>query len=297
MEENITKKDYTLPVSIIISAVLIAGAWVYSADLKSSLPPRSSSKTAASLLERVAPAQGLKLSATWGDLGQKLTETGVLDGQKFEQILASRGELTDEAKKLLYDADNGQIKITLGNAGLWLNLFWALGLANKNDILEKGPMSNPAYGGADRFASTGGWTIAQGNVMDHFSQHDFLKLTEEQQKKAAEAAQNIYRPCCNNPTHFPDCNHGMAMLGLLELMAAQDANLKDMYTAALAVNSYWFPDQYLTIAKYLNTNNIKIGEVSPEKILAGNFSSASGFEQVKNKISGPETENKGACGV
>ena len=28
-------------------------------------------------------------------------------------------------------------------------------------------------------------------------------------------AKGIYRPCCNNSTYFPDCNHGMAMLGLL----------------------------------------------------------------------------------
>src|SRR3989344_4220246 len=60
----------------------------------------------------------------------------------------------------------GKLEITRENAGLLLNLFWALGLANKNEILEKGEMANPKYGGVGNFASTGGWTIAQGNAME-----------------------------------------------------------------------------------------------------------------------------------
>ena len=40
-------------------------------------------------------------------------------------------------------------------------------------------------------------------------------------KIVEEIAGNIYRPCCGNSTAFPDCNHGMAMLGLIELMVSQ----------------------------------------------------------------------------
>src|SRR3989344_6501798 len=65
-----------------------------------------------------------------------------------------------------------------------LNMFWALGLANKNDILEHGPMIDPQYGGAGGFASTGGWTLAQGNAMDHYSMNQLITLTPEQQKMA-----------------------------------------------------------------------------------------------------------------
>jgi len=37
-------------------------------------------------------------------------------------------------EKLLYDKNNGEIKITPENSGTLLNLFWALGLGNKNEI-------------------------------------------------------------------------------------------------------------------------------------------------------------------
>ena len=40
------------------------------------------------------------------------------------------------------------------------------------------------------------------------------------------------------------------MLGLLELMASQGLSEEEMYKYALIVNSYWFPDTYLAIAKY-----------------------------------------------
>ena len=133
----------------------------------------------------------------------------------------SQGGLDEETKKLLYQSGNGNLKITEENSGKILNLLWAFGLGNKNEILLKGPMMDPQYGGAGRFASTGGWTIAKGSAMEHYSNHEFIKLTKEQQTLVENVSQNIYRPCCGNSTYFPDCNHGMAMLGLLELMASE----------------------------------------------------------------------------
>ena len=87
--------------------------------------------------------------------------------------------------------------------------------------------------------------------MDHYNRHIFFKLTPEQQALVDKVSRGIYRPCCNNSTHFPDCNHGMAMLGFLELMASQGVSEQDMWKAALAVNSYWFPDTYINIATYI----------------------------------------------
>ena len=63
--------------------------------------------------------------------------------------------------------------------------------------------------------------MAKGDAMEHYSKHALIALTAEEQDLVNRVSLNIYRPCCNNPTYFPDCNHGMAMLGLLELMAAQ----------------------------------------------------------------------------
>lgn len=121
-----------------------------------------------------------------------------------------------------------------------LNLLWALGLSNKNEILEKGEMVDPRYGGPQNFASTGGWTLAKGSAMDHYSMHSYFDLTQEEQERVDSVSREIYRPCCSNSAHFPDCNHGMAVLGLLEFLASQGANESEMRSAALAANDYWF---------------------------------------------------------
>ena len=73
--------------------------------------------------------------------------------------------------------------------------------------------------------------------MDHYSRHTLIKLTQKQQALVDTVSRGIYRPCCGNSAHFPDCNHGMAMLGLLERMASQGASEQDMWKAALTVNS------------------------------------------------------------
>ena len=124
-----------------------------------------------------------------------------------------------------------------------LNMFWAFGLANKNEILEQGPMMDPQYGGAGKFASTGGWTLAVGDAMNHYSMHELITLTPEQQDLVERASKNIFRPCCGNSTYFPDCNHGMAMLGIFELLASQGKSEQELYDTAKTVNEIWFPPQ------------------------------------------------------
>lgn len=46
----------------------------------------------------------------------------------------------------------------------------------------------------------------------------------------------------------------MAILGLLELMASQGATIDQMFETAKYVNAYWFPQQTLEVAIYLQTN-------------------------------------------
>lgn len=296
------KKDYLLPASILISVIIIAGAWVYTTGLKSQqnqsetkIQPQTEVATSA-LEQKVLPSEGVVLPVRWGDLGAKLVSAGAIDADKFKAIYEQRGVFTEEYKNLLLGQNDGKLKITKDNAGYLLNLFWALGLASKNPILDSGEMTNKAYGGAQNFASTGGWTIAKGNPMDHYSRHMFFVLTPEQQALVDKVSRGIYRPCCNNSTHFPDCNHGMAMLGFLELMASQGVNEQDMYKAALAVNSYWFPDTYLTIATYMENKGVEWNDVSPQEVLGVNYSSASGYARVSSEVIQPQQEQRG-CGV
>src|SRR3989338_4189784 len=108
-------------------------------------------------------AQKTAWALDWGDLGSKMLEAGVID------------------KKLLYGTHNKNLIISEKNSGMMLNMLWAFGLANENPILENGPMMDPKYGGAGNFASTGGWNLAKGSAMNHFSMHKFVTLTPEQQ--------------------------------------------------------------------------------------------------------------------
>src|SRR3990167_1562353 len=161
-------------------------------------------------------------------------------------------------------------------------------------------MANPKYGGAGNFASTGGWTIAQGNAMEHYSRHKFFDLTPEQQTLVDKVSKGIYRPCCGNSVHFPDCNHGMAMLGLLELMASQGVSEQDMWKTALEVNSYWFPDTYLTIATYMKNKGVEWKDVDPQEMLGANYSSAQGYARIASQVTAPASsgsEGGSGCAV
>ena len=289
------KKENFLPLSIVISALILGGSWAYT---HGGIKQQASVGEALIDENSVIPQEGVELPITWGNMGAQMVEKGVIDSTQYESLYSDRGGMDDEMKKILYGSDNGKIKMTPENAGFLLNVFWALGLGNKNPILENGPMSDPQYGGAGNFASTGGWTIAKGDAMDHYSKYNFVILTSAQQSLVERVSQGIYRPCCGNSVYFPDCNHGMAMLGLLELMASQGASEKEMYKIALKVNSYWFPDTYLTIAKYLKeVKNTSFDKMDPKVILGKEYSSGAGYRAILQQVTPAENSGGGGCGV
>ena len=304
-EAQTKENPYAVPIAIVIAGAMLSGAWMYNSKLNSEntvVPGSETSKVyevaVSPLEEEIIPSAGVILPVRWGDLGSKLVSVGAIDAERFKALYDERGAFTDEYKNLLVGKNESNLKITKENAGYLLNLFWALGLASKNEILEKGEMTDSRYGGAGNFASTGGWTMAKGNAMDHYSRHKFFDLTPEQQSLVDKVSRGIYRPCCGNSTHFPDCNHGMAMLGLLELMASQDASEQDMWKAALAVNSYWFPDTYLTIASYMKSKGVEWKDVNPQETLGRDYSSASGYANIASQVTAPTSVQGGSgCGV
>ncbi|OGD30389.1 hypothetical protein A2833_02005 [Candidatus Azambacteria bacterium RIFCSPHIGHO2_01_FULL_44_55] len=288
--DNLKFKIITGGVIVFAFAFLIFN-WKFSDSINSDLQTAD----AAALENIVLPSEGVVLPVRWGDLGRRMTESGVIDSDKFSALYAGRGGLDKETEKLLAGSNNGNLEITRQNSGIILNLLWALGLSNKNPILEIGPMVK-YNGDASGFASTGGWNLARGDPMDHYSRHNFLALTSEQQALVERVSKNIYRPCCGNPTYFPDCNHGMAMLGLLELLAAQGVSESEMYKIALQVNSYWFPDTYLTLAKYFQTKGIGWQDVNPQEVLGRDYSSASGYQNILRQVAPVNNQNP-SCGV
>ena len=239
----------------------------------------------------------VELPVNWNNWDE-LISSGVIDEDKLNALYGARGGLPDEVTALLSETndDNQTITMTPDNAGAILNLLWAFGLANQNPVLTDGPMSDPRYGDPSRFASTGGWPLALGSIMDHYSAHFLVPLNEKQQSLVEEVSKNIYRPCCGNSTYFPDCNHGMAMLGLLELMAANGVLEEEMYKVALQVNILWFPDTYQTIAAYFGKRGVPWSEVDPKTVLGSDYSSSTGYQQILSEVN-PPSAAPSSCGV
>lgn len=306
MENQTQKKEnrYSVPIAVVLSTIIISGSYYISnkniAEKKIVIKntTQNTQTQVSEIEEAVTPSNGVVLPVTWGNLGKQLVDSGVIDAEKFKTIYESRGQFTEEYNRLLFGQNDGKLKITKENSGYILNLLWALGLANSNPILDTGEMTDQRYGGAGNFASTGGWTVAVGEAMDHYSRHSFIKLTPEQQALVDRVSKNIYRPCCGNSTHFPDCNHGMAMLGFLELLASQGVSEKDMYNTALTLNSYWFPDTYMTILQYMKEKGIVWTDTSAKEILGQNYSSGQGFARIASQVTAPtSSQGVGGCGV
>ncbi|MFA6136333.1 MAG: hypothetical protein WC705_03195 [Candidatus Paceibacterota bacterium] len=241
---------------------------------------------------------GLKLD----QFPKNLVENGIVDLEKYRQLA---GEMPAEESQIL-ESNNSkeEIIINQNNNQFFLNLFWGLGLAQENKYLVE-LRSYKDQNQLDGLASTGGWNIANGSASDHFSMHNFLNLTDEQQKKVADIASTIYRPCCGNSARFADCNHGMAMLGVLSLGVSQGLSDDQLYNLALKFNSVWFPDQYSQMAQYFKVFEKKeTNQVDPKIVLSAKFSSGQGFSQniekplatLNNPSAGPQSGG-GSCSL
>lgn len=250
------------------------------------------------LKTEVVPTSGYTVKLTWGDTGKKLVETGAINLAKFQQNYEE--ERYQELLKYLTDFQDKGITITADNAYFWVNTLWALGLSQKSDVLEKGVMGTEYKDKIGSFASTGGWTLGSKKAVDLFSSSEIIPLTAEQQALVVKISQGIYRPCCGNSTSFPDCNHGMAILGLIELMVSQGFSEKEIYQTALAFNSYWFSQTYLDLAYYFQTKeNTLWKDVEPQRVLGAAYSSGPGYQAIKKQIGNiPGSASAGgSCGA
>ncbi|MBI4079457.1 MAG: hypothetical protein HY429_04155 [Candidatus Levybacteria bacterium] len=253
---------------------------------------------------KINPADGYEINATYGEIGPKMLDMGVIDFDKFKQVYQQSGQpLTAEQEEILTRGSDKKIKISQENSYFLLNFFWAFGLGNKTKILTEGDMVKYGEGQVGNFASTGGWSLAKGDAVDYYSKRALVPLSVEQEDLVNKVASNIYRPCCGNSTAFPDCNHGMALLGILELMAAKGATEDEMYNAAKYFNAFWFPSNYYDIALYFKNKEGKdYKDVDARLILGKDISSAFGAQAVKkwlteNGIVEPPPKQGGGCGV
>lgn len=256
------------------------------------------------LFEEINPSAGYELKVSYGDLGPKMIKGGVIDFDKFQQVYQQSGQpLTEEQIEILTKGTNKKIKIDRQNSYFLLNFFWAAGLANKSKILTEGEIVKYGEGQVGSFASTGGWTLSKTQPMDYYARFDLIPLTADQEVLVEKVAAKIYRPCCNNSTAFPDCNHGMALLAVLQLLAADGASEREMFETAKYFNAYWFPSNYYDLALYFkNKEGKSFAQIPGEVILGKDYSSASGWSAVKKWLADkglikqpPATG--GTCGV
>ncbi len=251
----------------------------------------------AKIQNKVVSEKGYKFSILWGDLGKRLVADGVIDEVKLAQAITGKDTLLDNDKKYL-TGTNETLELNQSNARFWLDVLWGLGLANKNRLLDEGDMKK--YGDPASFASTGGYTLAKSKAMDYYSRYSYINLDEKKQALVEEIAGSVYRPCCGNSAAFPDCNHGMAMLALIELMASQNFSKDEIYKTALAFNTYWFPQTYLDIAYHFEKNKRDYAKVSPAEILSKAFSSSQGYAVIRKQVgllAWPLTKSQGGCGA
>lgn len=244
------------------------------------------------------------LPVAYGRLGPQLIDAGAFTYDAFMQVYAAAGQpLTEEQQAILREGSDAPMVIDHANAYFLLNLLWALGLTNNSRLLREGTMIEASDGQVERFASVGGWSLTAKPINQLYSSAALVTLNDAQQADVEEAAAVIYRPCCNNPTSFPDCNHGMAMLGLLQLMAANNVDVAGMLQAAKMVNSFWYPAQSKDLALYYQAQTGQGFEAMPAQEAVGpaNFSST-GYKEVRswlaanNRLEVPN-QNGSSCGV
>ena len=207
---------------------------------------------------------------------------GAIDYDRFVQTYERAGKaLNGTQLTILAEENDSPVAIDQDNAYFLLNFLWALGLTNENSLLDDGPLMQYGEGDISRFASTGGWTLGSRPAAELYSSAPLVSLTTEQQSRLESVAYSVYRPCCNNHTAFADCNHGMAMLGLLELMAGQGAPEKEMFEAAKYVNSFWYPQQALETAVFFQaTMGLDYDDVDGRMAVGQEVFSGSGFQSV-----------------
>lgn len=258
----------------------------------------------AKIMAQVNPPEGYTVPAHFGDMGPKMAEAGVFDLAEFAQVYEQANQpLTEQQTVILKQGSDSPVVFNSQNAYFLLNYFWAVGLSNKNPILDSGPIQTQSQGKIENFASTGGWSLAKKPLREIFSKLPLMTLTALQQKNLEEAAKAVYRPCCDNPTHFPDCNHGMAMLGLMELMASQNATVDQMLAAGRYANAYWYPSQTVEQAIFFkNTTGQNYQDIDARLLLGRRYSSGSGFQTLhqylaQNNQLPQAPKNSNGCGV
>jgi hypothetical protein len=219
----------------------------------------------------VVPPAGLQSRIVLKDSILELVRYGVIDRGKYFALRRGIGPMPEELSQVLSEPSDQPIRLTSQNASDYVDLLWPLGLANRMVANLRSPLIGKSL---SNFASTAGWTLGeQQNGGAYFSKYPIVEMTPAAEALAVRVAKSTFRPCCGNSTFFQDCNHGSALLGVLELGASQGLNEEALYREALAFNSFWFPDYYIRTALYFKVvRKTDWRDADPKIIMGADFS-------------------------
>lgn len=252
------------------------------------------------IVSKVVPADGYQSRIALRDSVVRLVRKGVIDLGKFFAL--DKGNMPADLSHVLGDRSDAPIRLTRENAGVYVNLLWGVGLANR----MVGNFSIPLMGAElSTFASTAGWTLGErDDGAGYFNKFRIIDLTLSQEAAAIRVAKATFRPCCDNSTFYQDCNHGAALYGLLQLGASQGLSDKDLYREALAFNSFWFEDNYVRTALYFAVaRGVAWRDVDPKEIMGPKYSSLSSWQAIvqawveRNSDLIPELQRQAKCGA
>src|SRR3990172_8332809 len=156
-------------------------------------PAVDAARLHAHAMAQVVPVRGYQSRVVLGDSIVKLAREGVIDAKKLEALYAQRGGLPEELKGILTMSSRAPMLLTAKNATLYVNILWALGLANHMETNSTSPLNGPAR---FNYASTGGWTLGrEANGGASFNKIPIAALTPQQEALVTRVAQHSFRPC------------------------------------------------------------------------------------------------------
>ncbi len=251
-------------------------------------------------INSILPSKPISTGLGFGDSIPRLVEAGAIDREKFLESHERRGPVPEWVSRTL-DGKPQELILSVENAPYNLNLLWPLGLATKTAFNDDSPILGDDL---PNFASTGGWTLGrENNGATYFNAVETLALTPSQSDTVHRLAGNVFRPCCGNSTFFQDCNHGSAMLGLMELAAARGRNPAEILSLAKTANGFWFPQQYVELALFFDAvEGYSWDEAPADRILSAEFSSGRGWREnvhaalIGDGIVVQRTDNGGGSG-
>jgi hypothetical protein len=233
----------------------------------------------------VIPPAGYQCRIALKDSIVNLVRDEVISREKFLALQEYNGKMPQELSRVLDEPSGKPIRLTRENASYYVNLLWPVGLSNRMEANKESPVAGPDL---PRFASTAGWTLGkepEGSV--YFNKYPIVELKPEEEALAVRVAKSTFRPCCNNSTFFQDCNHGSALLGVLQLGASQGLREEELYQEALAYNSFWFPNYYVQTALYFKVvRKTDWRDVDPRMVMGSDFSAGGPWQQ--NVLAGLE---------